>query len=865
MLHGETDSIRLEEPGLDAAEFVVRNGSQREFHQVKRRNPSGKWSLPALKSEGVLQAMGRRLANSADCFVFASSSDAPELSDLCDTAGGSASIEEYRRVFLKADSRREPFDELRRAWGCSLEETFNRLRRIEVSTINERELRKTVERGLRALFISNPADVEKTLLAMVDDSLHQTLTRQGLRETLTRSGYQMRHLNNPEDAAGAVRRATDDHYLVRAQKRLIQERLVPTDAARVALSRLGETSTDLVLVGKAGVGKTACIVEVVRALREQRGMPVLVFRLDHHTSARSTREIGQQLELEESPAFVLAAAAESANRSGVLIVDQLDAVSTMPDRGSGALDVVEALLDETRGLRARVPVHTIVVSREFDWEHDPQLRGLAAKSAGPVKVTEFHVAQVKEILADAGFGPTLFGEHQLQVLRLAQNLSLFLDTGFSASCAPAFRTAKHLFDRYWSYKQRVVDRRAGNLAGRWTEIVRRVCDEMTSSQRLAVPKERLDEVPEDYLQQMASEGVLTFDGHCYGFGHESFFDYCSARLFCGRSERLVSFLTGAEQHLFRRSQVRQVLVYLRDEDFPRYVEEVGELLSDEGIRVHIKHLVFALLAGVEEPRAEEWAIWETWIGPELKAIEADAQGQNALSALAWRSFFVAGSWFRIADDRGKVEEWLGGRGDQLGDLAVRYLSAHHRHSPDRVSAHLNPYVDSGGRWPQRFLYFMGRVQHGASRSLFDLFLRLVDNGVLDDGRAMFASNETFWDMLRDLKEDRPEWIAEALAHRLRRRLRLRLEDDSDAYPGRLLGNHGSGSRVFVKSAANAPAAYVKHVLPAVLEVVDSTVTGEKPPRRDTVLFLPSRVQPSQCRRDMSEVPRPSAGDGGSGR
>ena len=833
MLQGAVDSIRLEVPGHDKAEFVVTTGSRRCFHQAKRSHPSGKWSLATLRDEGVLQAIGRELENDTNRFVFASSCRAPELSELCDAACGAESVEEFEHVFLKADSRRRPFGTLCRAWSCSTPDAVDRLRRLKVRTIDEHELREKIGWGLGVLFIETPTELKDTLLAIVDDSVHKTITRHELRQVLTGRGHRLRRLKNPQDAADAVLRTTDDHYFLNAERRLIRERLVQREAAKLLVSRLGEVPSDTVLVGKAGVGKTACIVEVVRALRE-RGVPVLVLRLDRIPGGRTTGQIGRILDLEESPALVLAAAAESTNRPGVLIVDQLDAVSTMSGRESGAFDVAEALLDETRGLRARVPVHTIVVSREFDWEHDPQLRRLVAKSAEPVKVTEFDVDQVKEILADAGLAPALFGQHQLKLLRLAQNLSLFLESGFVASDAPAFGTAKDLFDRYWDWKRRAVEGRAGHLAGRWAEVVRKVCDEMTSFQRLWVAKERLDGIPSVYLDQMASEGVLTFDGDRYGFGHESFFDYCSARMFCGRLERLVPFLTGAEQHLFRRSQVRQVLVYLRDQDFHRYVQEVREVLSDKRIRVHIKHLVFAFLACVEEPRNEEWAIWESWIEPELNAIESGASGQNTLSALALRSFFGSKSWFRIADERGQVEDWLGARGDRLGDVAVNYLLVHQRHSPARVATLLRPYADCGGRWPQRFREFMGRVQHGASRSLFELFLHLVDNGVLDDGRATVTSNDTFWDMLRRLKEDRPEWIAEALGHRLRRRLHLGLDGDSISYPGPLLGYDDTASAMFVESVAHAPAAFVKHVLPAVLEASDSTVTGNKLPRRDSV-------------------------------
>ena len=109
-------------------------------------------------------------------------------------------------------------------------------------------------------------------------------------------------------------------------------------------------------------------------------------------------------------------------------------------------------------------------------------------------------------------------------------------------------------------------------------------------------------------------------------------------------------------------------------------------------------------------------------------------------------------------------------------------------------------------------------------------------------RATVTSNDTFWDMLRGLKEDRPEWIAEALGHRLRRRLHRRLEGDSISHPEPLLGYDDTASRMFVESGANAPAAFVKHVLPVVLEVVDSTATGDTPPRRDSVWTFLSELR-----------------------
>ena len=67
--------------------------------------------------------------------------------------------------------------------------------------------------------------------------------------------------------------------------------------------------------------------------------------------------------------------------------------------------------------------------------------------------------------------------------------------------------------------------------------------------------------------------------------HESFFDYCSARLFFNRSESPVSFLKESEQHLFGCAQAPQAMACLPDADSARYVQEVYGLLSDERIRL----------------------------------------------------------------------------------------------------------------------------------------------------------------------------------------------------------------------------------------------------------------------------------------
>ena len=711
-------------------------------------------------------------------------------------------------------------------------------------TIDERELENKVIWGLPALFLASPNDVVQALRAIAEDAVHRTINRQELVDALSRRGYRLRRLTNPTSAGDAVRRTTD-HYLDGARRGLIRQQLVPREASKTLLTRLEEREgqpTDSVLTGRAGSGKTACVVEVIDGLRA-RGVPVLAFRLDRlarFAPASTTADLGRVLDLEESPTLLLAAAARAAGLPGVLIVDQLDAVSTMSGRTSGVFDLVEQLLLEARGSRPRPALHTVVVCRRFDWENDARLRRLmpsdADAQAAKVGVAEFSIEEVKEILAAGPFDPASFAKRQLKILQLPQNLSLFLDAEFAPSRPPPFRTATGIFDRYWHAKQRsMAERVAPAPDNHWMSVIETLCDEMTRNQQLSVRREVLDVFPRDYVDQLASEGVLAADGRRFAFSHESFLDYAFARVFVRGTEPLVSFLKASAQHLFRRAQVRQVLAYLRDADPRRYAAELRGLLADRGIRPHLKDLAFALLAEVPRPTEEEWAIWQLWITPTLSAIADGAPNPDRISAMAWRRFFGSPPWFAEADRRGLIEGWLTSRNDRVIDnVAVNYLRLHQRNAPDRVAALLEPYADRGDPWMPRLRHIMESPELHTSRRFFDLFLRLVDNGALDDARPRLAEDSTFWSMLYTLSEHRPEWIPEVVAHRLHRRLAILREAGTDLASGALFQHDRVVTERLLKAADSAPAAFVEHVLPVVLDISDTAATGDTPPRRDAV-------------------------------
>lgn len=827
LLDGELTSIRLEDPLVNEAEFVVQRGRRREFHQAKHTHSRSSWSIASLNREGILQSMKKLLQDSSNGFVFISNCSASRLVDLCDSAKSAQSFKEFSKVFLKAKTRGDPFRQLCDIWQCGRETAFDYLRRTEVRTIDERDLQDQVWSYCRSLFLTNEVNVANELSSFIGDSVHATIQRDNLVEHMRKRGFVLRPAKNRHQAVRLVRQATD-LFLNAARSRLILEELVPRKASESLRQRIDEPA--IALVGKAGSGKTACSIAAIDELLES-GCQVLAFRMDRYTSVDNTMELGRKLGFDDSPVQVLAAASEVTESKGVLVVDQLDALSTMSGRRSESLDLVEELLREAKTLGARLDLLVIVVCRSFDWDNDHSLRRLIPSDSPRVAMDEFADDEVKELLKKGGFEPSLFRNRQLQLLRTPQNLSLFLDSGLPSDPEPRFDSVTELFHQYWDTKRKLVMERTG--VDYWDKVLELICSGMNASQELSVRRELLDSIPPTYLKQMASEGVLAQDGRRYGFGHESFFDYCFARLiYLQGSESLVDMLKANEQHLFRRGQVRQVLSYVRDADFDRYIVEVRNLLSNDSIRTHIKALVFALLAEVSGPTDCEWKTWQEWIQSEFEALSKGESSGKTISAIAWRYLFRSKTWFDFDASKSVVERMLASANGNLADLAINYLRFHQNHSPDEAASLLDPYVDAGGDWPRRLKWFVEWADFGESRRQFDLFLRLIDNGTLDEARGPVAINSTFWDLVRPIKEKHPEWVGEVVAHWIRRRATTLQSEGSVLRSEKLLGNDMGAAEIFSQAASSAPLGFVEHVLPAILEVSDTTIEGDSPPYRD---------------------------------
>src|SRR5262249_18502426 len=126
---------------------------------------------------------------------------------------------------------------------------------------------------------------------------------------------------------------------------------------------------------------------------------------------------------------------------------------------------------------------------------------------------------------------------------------------------------------------------------------------------LIAPDRLLDQWPQ-VRDGLATLNVVQVEGNRIRFTHQSYFDYYLAELGLERlgqkKSSIADWLTPMdEQSLLRRSQLRQLLAVLRDDEPERFLLTVQDILTLPGVRFHLRHLTLEFLGHVSDPSSQE--------------------------------------------------------------------------------------------------------------------------------------------------------------------------------------------------------------------------------------------------------------------
>ena len=654
VLAGDYENLTYEGISEDFKGFEFRlYGSQKtEWHQTKINAPKGNWTIGALERESLLEAFKGRLDadQNAQCH-FVSQDNAKVLREFANDARLANSSEEF--VSALADGRVSDFEKLKNAWTCDSNRAWQILKAIYVKVIAESEIDTNIM-ALSRLLLNVEGDAYAVLRKFVEENLNKEINREALKHWIdTEDGIEFRSWANPKTNIEKIQTANDRYLstyipfgiggktITRTQTEAICSDIVDPEGSKV-----------IILAGIAGSGKSGTVRQIIDTLNE-RGTHTLAFRVDHYLDCRHPSQIGKAiLDLDDSPVALLKAL--SPKETSVLIIDQLDAVSEVSGRNGIVKSGLFELLDEASQYGT---VKVIVVCRSYDLENDDRFR----KLSNGYKTTKVDLPllnwneEIAPVLETLDYDCVQFSEQQKRLLSVPVNLAVFIETGEKYF---SFKNRADLFGKLIRKKEKAFVK----LGFSWSLMapLQKVAKWMSDRQELSAPESILDEFSGsgDFL---SSENLIVISNGKINFFHESFFDYIYARSFISGEQSVLEMVLSGEQHLFRRTQVRQIFALMREADHSNYIQQLRDLLHNQTVRYHLKLSVAQWLASLDDPSVDE-------LGVVLGLEKSD------FNRLQTAVLFSNANWFSLLHQQKVVEKSLHGSSEQNSRITLNWLS-----------------------------------------------------------------------------------------------------------------------------------------------------------------------------------------------
>ena len=664
LLDGGVTSLTMEPVGDDGDKiefhYVTPHGEE-VAHQVKRQNAGkGVWTLGELNQRGIIEGIRKHVIRRNRRYVFVSTDSVDSIKELCERAKQAGGFKSFQKDFLTTQNYQTQFKNLSASLNVKEEVAFDVLTRIEFRIVDELTLEEANLAQIDHLFDGDSKLIHGQLFQFGFDSVHKTITEKSLAQHILDCGITWSDIGRDGNLLASFNDYISEYKASYQFDLDGKGTIVEREQTRQIVSLLSkdeERKRVIFLTGRAGCGKSGVIGQVIEHCQNNNVM-VLPLRFDRLEPTQSIKDIGDQIIGRKVPPDDLLMTLAQNNRA-VMIIEQLDAISTVSGRNPEFFETVDKMM---RHADIHKYLTVIVVCRNYDLDNDARFRRLKAEldnQSEKIDVGKLTVEEVKDALKRLDFDSAALAEAEIDLLQLPIHLSMFATMMGDAKHRP-FRTAKDLFDQYWTFIETYTRPHLGD-PNNMAEILHYAAQSMSETGRLSVPKGRFRKWQAD-LAKLLSANILKEYQRQVGFFHESFFDYIFARFFVEDGESLCDFVKSGEQGLFIRATVRQVLTFLRDEDINEYFCQLRLLLDDNDIRFHIKKLVLSFIGQVDDPQDEEWRILQGLFNDSDCLLHTDTK-------LILR---YSSAWFSFLFDRKIIHKWLEEEIDKPFALGVCY-------------------------------------------------------------------------------------------------------------------------------------------------------------------------------------------------
>jgi len=356
----------------------------------------------------------------------------------------------------------------------------------------------------------------------------------------------------------------------------------------------------LLFVGNAGNGKTVILKDVLKNLQNE-DIPVVGLKADFY-AASDYAELKSQLNIEEDFEKLLSTLA--AKGETVLLIDQIDALSQTLSSKRDSVNFYYKLINRL----SFIPNLRIIIScRIYDLNFDPILQQFEREEK--ITLGNLEKEQIEFVLRKMGLEIKDLPKSLLEILGNTQNLNIFCSIYDEELRLDELHTLQDLYGELWTRK--ITNRQSYkyDLIGLLTEI----SDEMYRIQKLSLARNYFEDKYSTQLRYLISEGILINEKKSIQFFHQSFFDYCFARIFVHSDKNLYEHSVSRHQGLFVRSQIKQVMSYLRGTNQRDYLIQLENFLKSTKVRHHIKLMIINQLGFEEMPLTQEWSLVKKYI------------------------------------------------------------------------------------------------------------------------------------------------------------------------------------------------------------------------------------------------------------
>ncbi len=724
VLSGENSGIKLQAvstafmPGDDSLPvyvddyIVIDKNGKRLYHQAKHAAPGGgSWTASKLISEGIITQFYKQYctdlgSNELKQIILTTESESLFFNKACGKAIKAAVDVKDFFTRLCTDEVKEEWDKIKISLTIDDDELFKFCKKLYLEKLPLDYIKRDIKNWLQEKF-SHPEKTDSILLDLVDDSgcYGSILRKYDILNWLSQKGI---YPKTPLSSGDISKSLYDASSYLRQLDLIDGIHLDRPEIIEIIewIKKIEKAENFAILYDIPGGGKSVIMRDLLITL-ENEGVPVLGIKSDRIKSISKREELFKELGLPDDVENIMS---QMINPIAVVIIDQIDALSMSLSRDQNTLDLLLDLISRLRN----IPGLIIITScRIFDLHTDPKLSSIKVDKEFTLK--PLLDKEINKVLTKIGIEFNILSPALKELVKVPLYLAIFYKiyqklSGNDNYTSLSFKSLQGLYSELWSYFILKTYDYAPPKKER-SDAIYYLVEYMHRNKQLSAPEGVMDNYIDAviYLQR---EGILIKSGILYSFFHSTFFDYCYARNFVAKGLSISTEILPSEQGLFSRSQVIQILSYLRTSDFSSYLLELSKLIYAKNLRSHLYRLILEWLANSSDPYPEELSL--------LTKMMDDRKFQKAFLPWAMEN----PKWFKlflpeiIPSMLQKDEDFL------LHELRWYFKSAI-SHSPETIINILYPYAGNSMLWNNLIMFCLDELSDWNIKKALDILVNII--------------------------------------------------------------------------------------------------------------------------------------------